>query len=777
MLLEIQSKVANAAIEFAASSESKELILLGQSTPNRHETFASDLFRIGVRARLQHNQKITDSTVRVQLQNIERVKVKRLEQLPQAEAMLVARFRSFPFREPAKATPDSLLTGIRYSYRLLQEYLILKEDDASEKISYLNSLSSDERLVFVMLDMLEIANSRRMKFFSAPSLSSLIASLSRALSTEIELLRTERRIDRDTLKSISKNQTELFLRERIKSLHRELGDDSDDEFNELLHRIRSADLPDEIAHKAEKEARRVKRGGQASAESAVALAWLDCVLSLPWGKQSKDTDNLVLAANCLDNDHFGLQDVKERILDYIAVMIRVGEPPKAPILCLVGPPGVGKTSLGRSISQALNRSFARIALGGVHDEAEIRGHRRAYIGATPGRIIQAIQKSGTSNPVILLDEVDKMSRGWNGDPAAALLEVLDPEQNNRFCDNFLGIEFDLSHVLFITTANSYGGIPETLRDRMEIIRLPGYLEPEKLTIAERFLIPKQLGLSGVPVKQVEFREGTISAVIRGWTREAGVRDLERRLARIARKLARKEWPLKSYCAITPDDLAALLGSPQYTEEDLSLADRVGVAAGLAFTGTGGELLEIEVSVVPGRGRLQLTGTLGEVIKESAAAALSYVRARADELGLPPDFYRSSDIHIHLPAGATPKDGPSAGIALATALVSALTGAPVRGDIAMTGEITLRGRVLSVGGIREKGVAAHRYRLKHVIIPHSNQRDLNELPLSAREGVTWHFVKTMDEVLSLAFERWPIPRKARKLSNRQMSADPLPARKI
>jgi ATP-dependent Lon protease len=506
-----------------------------------------------------------------------------------------------------------------------------------------------------------------------------------------------------------------------------------------------------------------------SPDAAVARGWLDWVLALPWTTRSDDTIDIAHARAVLDGDHYGLEEVKDRILDYIAVLGKVGAI-RGPILCLVGPPGVGKTSLGRSIAQALGRRFVRMALGGVRDEAEIRGHRRTYIGAMPGRILQAMRRAETVNPVILLDEVDKLGSDWRGDPAAALLEVLDPEQHHAFNDHYLEVDYDLSQVLFITTANTIGSIPEALRDRMEIIRLPGYLEPEKLAIARRFLLPRQLAAHGIDPATVSVAPEVLTAIIRGWTKEAGVRDLERRLARLSRKIARTSLkepvvgkaaggkqtaaksPVKKGAGITVisrEDLHGMLGQATHDPDEMLLVDQVGVAAGLAYTSVGGELLEIEVSVVPGRGRLQLTGTLGEVIKESAAAALSYVRSRAGQLGLAADFHRTRDIHVHLPSGATPKDGPSAGIAITTALASALTGNPVRGDVAMTGEVTLRGRVLPIGGLREKAVAAHRYHIAHVIVPHGNLKDIAELPEDVRGAITWHAVRTMDEVLALA----------------------------
>ncbi|HET6701917.1 MAG TPA: endopeptidase La, partial [Gemmatimonadaceae bacterium] len=453
----------------------------------------------------------------------------------------------------------------------------------------------------------------------------------------------------------------------------------------------------------------------------------------------------------LEEDHYGLEEVKDRILDYIAVLGRVGTL-EGPILCLVGPPGVGKTSLGRSVARALGRRFVRMSLGGVRDEAEIRGHRRTYIGAMPGRVVQAMRRAEVINPVLLLDEVDKLGQDWRGDPAAALLEVLDPEQNRAFNDHYLEVDYDLSSVLFVTTANSLANIPDALRDRMEIIRLPGYLDHEKHAIARRFLVPKQLRAHGIDPATVVWDDAAVPAIVRGWTREAGVRELERRISRIARKLARGRAEHHAEPAeerVQVSELPRLLGTSPFDEDDVTLDDKVGVAAGLAYTSVGGEVLEIEVSVVPGRGKLQLTGALGDVMKESATAAISYARARAKPLGLEPDFHRTRDIHIHIPSGATPKDGPSAGIAIASAVVSALTGIPVRGGVAMTGEVTLRGRVLPIGGLKEKSVAALRTGIREVVIPRGNARELPELPEEVRSSVHFHVVSSMDEVLAHA----------------------------
>ena len=499
-----------------------------------------------------------------------------------------------------------------------------------------------------------------------------------------------------------------------------------------------------------------------SPEFTVARNFVDWIVSIPWTERTDEVLDVTRARAILDADHYGLEEVKDRILDFIAVLSLVGRL-DGQILCLVGPPGVGKTSLGRSIARALSRKFVRMALGGVRDEAEIRGHRRTYIGSMPGRIIQAMRRAEVINPVILLDEVDKLGQDFRGDPAAALLEVLDPEQNTTFNDNYLEVDYDLSQVLFITTANSLAGIPEALRDRMEILRIAGYLDHEKLAIARQYLLPRQIEANGLKKEQVVLEPDVLMTIMRGYTREAGVRELERRIARVSRKLARKRAEIASAAGdvqtVGVQDLKELLGAPPFDPDDTSLDDKIGVASGLAYTSAGGEVLEIEVSVVKGRGKVQLTGTLGDVMKESASAALSYARARARALGIESEFYRTRDIHIHMPAGATPKDGPSAGIAIATAVISALTGVPVRGDVAMTGEITLRGRVLPIGGLKEKSVAAHRNKVTDVIIPHGNARDIEELPEEVRATVRFHPVKTMDEVLALALRPQPAATKS------------------
>jgi ATP-dependent Lon protease len=777
-----------AAVE-AASSDGNVMLLVAQRNADHQDPSASDLYRIGVVARLMQVVRLPNGTTKILVEGIARVRVTRYATTGDTiRATVVAE----PFLDlPASDDPSAL--GRRV-LSLFEEYVGLHRRIPGEVVTLVQATASEERQACAVSAHLAVRHDVRQTLLEAPSLTALLTQLAQLIAAEIEILRLERKIEEDVRGSLFQNQREFYLQEQLKAIHRELGQE-DDDFGDLEAAIEKKGLPEVVHARAMRELRKLRRMSPLSPEATVARNFVDWVLALPWTERTDDALDVAKARVILDEDHYGLAEVKERILDYIAVLSLVGKL-EGPILCLVGPPGVGKTSLGRSIARALGRKFARMSLGGVRDEAEIRGHRRTYIGAMPGRVIQAMRRAEVINPVLLLDEIDKLGQDYRGDPASALLEVLDPEQNRTFSDHYLEIDYDLSHVLFVTTANSLATIPEPLRDRMEIIRLPGYLDIEKQAIARQFLIPKQLKQNGLNPAEVTFEPNTISEVIHRYTREAGVRDLERRIARIGRKLARKraeavapapviadtpvaaetipppetrsrskrkakadmqgaaeaETPAAVEAApvmqtVAASDLRWLLGVAPYDPDDTSLEDKVGVATGLAYTSVGGETLEIEVAVVRGRGKLSLTGTLGDVMKESASAALSYARSRTAALGIDRDFHRSRDLHVHIPAGATPKDGPSAGIAIATAVISALTGRPVRGDTAMTGEITLRGRVLPIGGLKEKSVAAHRNGIAHVIIPFGNARELEELPVEVRDAVTFHPVRTMDDVMA------------------------------
>ncbi|HEY5491804.1 MAG TPA: endopeptidase La [Gemmatimonadaceae bacterium] len=746
-----------AALEAAEASDHL-VLLVTQKDSSVQEPAASDLFRTGTLARVLQYTRLPNGAARVLVEGLARTRVVRFVA---GAKLLRADVRPFPFL----TTPDDgVKAEARKALALFEEYVTQHRRLPPEVTALVQGAASPERQGCGIAAHLAVRHEARQTLLEAPRLVDLFHALSELTAGETELLRLERKIEDDVRGSLFQNQREFYLQEQLRAIHRELGDDEQDDLAELEAQLNARQLPAQARARADRELRRIRRMSPMSPEASVARNYVEWMAALPWSERTDDVLDVTRARVILDEDHYGLDEVKERIVDYIAVLSLVGKL-EGPILCLVGPPGVGKTSLGRSVARALGRKFVRMSLGGVRDEAEIRGHRRTYIGALPGRILQAMRRAESINPVILLDEVDKLGSDWRGDPSSALLEVLDPEQNCAFNDHFLEIDYDLSQVLFLTTANSLAGIPEPLRDRMEIIRIPGYLDQEKFAIAQRHLIPRQLAQHGIAPASVTWASDVLPAMLREYTREAGVRELERRLARVARKVARRraERPTEEQPrdTIAASDLRAMLGVAPYDPDVITSEDRVGVAQGLAYTQVGGELLEIEVTVVPGRGRVQLTGTLGDVMKESASAALSYIRSRAEALGVPADFARTCDVHVHLPAGATPKDGPSAGIALASAIVSALTGTPVRGDVAMTGEITLRGRVLPIGGLKEKAVAAHRQRVAHVIIPASNLRDLEELPAEVRSGVQFHPVKTMDEVLAIALRSLPVaPRKRR-----------------
>jgi len=758
-----------AAIEAAVESD-KLILLIAQKEGDTQEPGAADLHRTGVLGRVLQVVRLPNGSTRVLVEGFARAKVTRYT----ATGPYIRANASPVAWVVPEGNPETRPLANRV-LSLFEEYVALHRRIPPEIVGLIQSTESEERQAWGVAAHIAVKFDLRQQLLESRSLKGLLESLSETLASEGELLKLERKIDDEVRGALFQNQREFYLQEQLRAIHKELGEEDGDDYTDLEAQVNAKSLPDTVKTRALRELRKLRRMSPMSPEFTVSRNFIDWIVGIPWNERSDDVLDVAHARRILDEDHYGLEEVKERILDFIAVLSLVGHI-HGQILCFVGPPGVGKTSLGRSIARALGRRFIRMALGGVRDEAEIRGHRRTYIGSMPGRIIQAMRRAEVVNPVILLDEVDKLGQDYRGDPAAALLEVLDPEQNTTFNDNYLEVDYDLSQVLFITTANSLAGIPEPLRDRMEIIRLPGYLDHEKMAIARQFLIPRQIKANGLEAENITWEPDVLPAVMRGYTREAGVRELERRIARVARKLARRQAERTTgevKQTITVGDLRDLLGSPPYDPDDASLEDKVGVASGLAYTSAGGEVLEVEVSVVKGRGRVQLTGTLGDVMKESASAALSYARTRAHALGLEGDFYRSRDIHIHMPAGATPKDGPSAGIAIATGVISALTGVPVRGDVAMTGEITLRGRVLPIGGLKEKSVAAHRNKIGDVIIPHGNARDVEDLPEEVRASVRFHPVKTMDEVLTIALRGDVLKIGASRAAMRAAAASPDP----
>jgi ATP-dependent Lon protease len=750
-------RVASLAAIEAAANEGGLIFLVAQRNADTEEPSAGDLHRVGVVARIVQIARQPNGSAKILIEGLTRARVTRY--VPAS-----GHLRATLAEEgaPVAREPDALNALARRVTSLFEEYVGLHRRIPTEIVGLIQGADSLARQAFGIAAHLAVRLEIRQKLLDASNLHELLELEREVIAPEIELLRLERKLDDEVRGSLFQNQREFYLQEQLKAIHRELGQDDTDDAQGLEAQVESAKLPEPVKARALREVRKLRRMSPLSPESTVGRNYIDWLLAVPWHQRTDDVLDVAHARRVLDEDHYGLEEVKDRILDFIGVLSLV-EHIEGPILCLAGPPGVGKTSLGRSIARALGRKFVRMSLGGVRDEAEIRGHRRTYIGAMPGRVIQAMRRAEVMNPVILLDEIDKLGQDYRGDPAAALLEVLDPEQNRAFNDHYLEVDYDLSQVLFITTANYLPQVPEPLRDRMEVIRLSGYIDQEKLAIARQFLIPKQLRLNGLDPADLTWEPDVIPEIVRDYTREAGVRELERRLGRVARKLARRKAEARATSAAAADDahvpttiatsdLKALLGTAPYDQSLLSLEPKVGVATGLAYTSVGGDVLEIEVSSVGGRGKVQLTGTLGDVMKESASAAISYARARAGVLGVEREFHRTRDLHVHIPAGATPKDGPSAGIAIATALISALTGIPVRGDVAMTGEITLRGRVLAIGGLKEKAVAAHRNAIRHVIIPHQNLRDIDELPVEVRDSLSFHAVKTMDEVLAFALAR-------------------------
>ncbi len=744
-----------AALEEARKGDGR-LVVVAQRDPDVEEPAAADLYRVGTLVQVVEVSTLDDGTARVVLDGIERVRVRRFHSTDHFH-----RARTDPLRpsspDPAKqAEVEALLRRVE---KLFGEYIRLHDHLDPEAGDRMLRRSDPQGTLERVAGHLLAPVEDKQELLAAESLLSGLETLQSLLDRELEILRIEADLDERIRDRMDRDRRHFYLQEQLKAIHEELGEDSADDWGEIREALARTPLPPHVRERAERELGRLRKLTPAAPEAAVIRTYLDWILSLPWERKTQDAPDLAAAEELLEAEHHGLDEVKDRILDHMAVLSMVGEL-QGPILCLVGPPGVGKTSLGRSIARALGRDFVRVSLGGVRDEAEIRGHRRTYVGALPGRILQGMRRSGSRNPVFLLDEVDKLSRDVHGDPGSALLEVLDPEQNHTFTDHYLELDFDLSDVLFVATANTLAEIPEALKDRMEVIRIPGYLDSEKRAIARRFLIPEQLRRNGVPDGTVRLSDEAIQHLIEAYTREAGVRELDRSVAKLARKLARRlvseQRPATSFPeSLGPAEVEELMGPPSFRPSGPgSVEERVGVANGLAWTPAGGQILEVEVVVVPGTGKIQLTGTLGDVMKESAVAALTFARSRSRKLELANQFHRDMDVHIHIPEGATPKDGPSAGAAIAAALVSALTGRPTRDDVALTGEITLRGRVLPVGGIREKTVAAVRGGIRTVVIPSENESELEELPDEVRQRLEFVRAGSVDEVLEAALKAHP-----------------------
>ncbi|MEJ2202523.1 MAG: endopeptidase La [Gemmatimonadota bacterium] len=733
------------------------VLLVAQRDSGVDEPEPDDLYHVGTVARVVQVAALPDGTARVVLEGLGRARIDRLEDLGGARHASLTLLVEREAEEERPSLPEVTRLSAEV-VRLYAEYARLHERIPTELAGMMSGEGDKARLAHMVAGHLILPSSEKQEILETRELRDRLELLCQILTRELEVLRIEAKLDKQIQLQLAGEEAPV-LGPGLRALHRERESQEEEDWEELETAIRSADLPPVAGERAEKELGRLKKLNPVAPEAAVIRTYLDWIVALPWSGRSKDNLDVAHATSVLEAQHFGLIEVKERILDHVAVLSLVGEM-RGPILCLVGPPGVGKTSLGRSIAEALGREFVRVSLGGVRDEAEIRGHRRSYVGALPGRIIHSMRRSGTTNPVFVLDEIDKLARDFHGDPGAALLEVLDPEQNRSFTDHYLELEYDLSDVLFVATANTLQGVPEPLRDRMEVIRLPGYLDTEKREIASRFLWPRQAQRHGLQSDETVLTAQAMDAIIDGYTREAGVRELERRLSRIARKVARNiaEGAGPS-TRIGPEHLKELLGPNPYPPPDRDQdAERVGIANGLAWTSAGGEILDVEVAILPGSGNLRLTGTLGEVMKESAQAAVTYARSRSHRLGLTPQFHEKVDVHIHIPEGATPKDGPSAGITIAVALISALTDTPTRADVAMTGEITLRGRVLGVGGVKEKAVAALRSGIRKVILPVANASDLELLPEEVRDQVAFALVRSMDQVLDEALVRSPLQRE-------------------
>jgi len=740
----------------AAMADDKQILLVAKRDPDVDVPAAKDLYAVGTVATVLQLLKLPDGTVKVLVEGGERA---RLAELVPEEAFLLADIEIIPEPVADPRESDALVRSVMNQF---EQYVKVSKKVPQEVLASLSSIDDPARLVDTIAAQMSLKVEDKQSILESFTIRERMDVLLGLMDSEIDVHQMEKRIRGRVKKQMEKSQREYYLNEQMKAIQKELGDleDTPNEIESLQAKIEEQGMSKEAKDKALAELNKLKLMSPMSAEATVVRGYLDWMLSIPWKKRSRVRKDLATAQKILDEDHFGLKEVKERIIEYLAVQSRVTKV-KGPVLCLVGPPGVGKTSLGESIARATNRKFVRMALGGVRDEAEIRGHRRTYIGSMPGKILQKMAKAAVRNPLFLLDEVDKMGMDVRGDPASALLEVLDPEQNNTFNDHYLEVDYDLSDVFFVCTSNSMN-IPAPLLDRMEVIRLPGYTEDEKLNIAKRYLVPKQIRLNGLSESEIAIEDDAIMHLVRYYTKEAGVRGLEREIAKIARKLVKEKSlaPDKSASTapvkIGEEQIEHYNGVRKFSYGLAETENQVGMVTGLAWTQVGGELLSIEAVAVPGKGRQTKTGSLGDVMQESIQAALTFVRSRSAVLGISADFHEKFDLHVHVPEGATPKDGPSAGIGMCTALVSAITGIPVLANVAMTGEITLRGQVLPIGGLKEKLLAAHRGGVKNVIIPAENERDLKEIPDNVKANLNIYPVQWMDEVLELALERLPEP---------------------
>ena len=737
------------ALEEALNGDRK-IFLATQHDARVDEPKADEIYTVGTIGNIVQSVKMPDGNIKVLVEGLERAEA---VEMSDVDGFFVATIRTYPAVLESSPQTDQLIQRVM---SLFEQYVKLQQSLNYETLVAAVRTDEPGKLADTIAANLQLDIPEKQKILDVFDPAQRLNLIAEVLTIEIEKLNMDRSIQSRVKRQMERAQKEYYLNEKIKAIQKELGKGEKSEFDEIRKKLETAGMPKDVFEKAIQELKKLEAMPPMSAESTVSRNYLDWLLAVPWKKRSRETRNIEHAEKVLNADHYGLEKIKERILEFLAVRQLVKNP-KGSILCFVGPPGVGKTSLGMSIAKATGRKFIRLSLGGVRDEAEIRGHRRTYIGALPGQIIQSMKKAGTKNPVFMLDEVDKMASDFRGDPAAALLEVLDPEQNTSFQDHYLDVEYDLSQVLFVATANVLHTIPGPLQDRMEVLRLHGYTEDKKLEIAKQYLLKKQRNQTGLTEKNLTFTDDAIREIIRSYTREAGVRNLEREIGNVCRKVARRvvKNGQKHKESVTAENVADFLGVPKFRDSAVHEKSEVGLVNGLAWTEVGGSILQTEVQILDGKGKLTTTGQLGDVMTESAQAALSYIRSRSHYLGLPRDFYRSVDIHIHVPEGAIPKDGPSAGITLATALARALTRIPVRRDIAMTGEITLRGKVLPIGGLKEKLLAAHRAGIFEAILPADNQKDMADLPENLKSAMKLNFVESMDEVLKLALEA-PLP---------------------